>query len=296
MTKFYGKEIGLKSKYIAGFGHKYIVYSDGRVYNTLSHRYINPYMANGFLQVNLYYKGKGHTKYVHRLVAEIFLYNKKLTRYCVVSHVDGNKLNNNLSNICLDDRMAEMLPNEAIKKVKGFDQYYISNLGRVFVIDNHGDINCNKHRLILQSKDRYGYLRVTIRNNEGKEIFATVHRLVAQAFIPNPHNKPTVNHRDEVKTNNCVDNLEWMTMKEQQNYGKLSTTEKRARLLRTNYEVIGYSKRYHHAFYSMEHAQRVTGINESSISMCIHGKRSYAGTINGEKIKWKRDTSNDIRK
>ena len=293
MTKFYGKEIGLKSKYIAGFGKKYIVYSDGRVYSNFKNRYLKQTMSpTGFLLVNLYYKGKGHIKYVHRLIAESFLYNKKLPRYCVVSHIDNNKLNNNLSNICLDDRMTEMLPHETIKKVKGFDGYYVSNMGRVFVIDNHDDINCNKHRLILQNKDRYGYLTVNIKNNKGKIMNVKAHRLVAQAFIPNPHNKPTVNHRDEVKTNNCVDNLEWMTMKEQQNYGKLSTTEKRARLLRTNYEVIGYSKRYHHAFYSMEHAHRVTGINESSISMCINGKKSYAGIINGEKIKWKLDTSN----
>ncbi len=122
MTKFYGKEIGLKSQYIAGFGHKYIVYSDGRVYNTLSHRYIKHTMGStGFLCVHLYYKGKGHIKYVHRLIAENFLYNKKLPRYCVVSHIDNNKLNNNLSNICLDDRMTEMLPHETIKKVKVFN-------------------------------------------------------------------------------------------------------------------------------------------------------------------------------
>lgn len=290
MTKFYGKETGLKSKYIAGFGHKYIVSSDGRVYNTFKNRYIKPYMANGFLQVNLYYKGKTHIKYVHRLIAESFLYNKELSNYCVVNHIDNNKLNNNLSNICLDDRMAEMLPHETIKKVKGFDGYYVSNLGRVFFIDSQDDINLNKHRLIPQNKDRDGYLTVNIKNNKGKIMNVKAHRLVAQAFIPNPENKPTVNHMDEVKTNNHVENLGWMTMKEQQNYGKLSTPDKRMRLSSQNKKVIGHSKRYHHAFYSMNQAQRVTGINKSSISMCIHGKRSYAGTINGEKIKWKLDT------
>ena len=296
MTKFYGKETGLKSKYIAGFGHKYIVYSDGRVYSNFSHRYLNPYMDNGFLRVILGYKGKKYKKSLHRLIAESFLYNKELPNYFIVTHVDGNKLNNNISNISLDDRMINLLPNETIKKVKGFDQYYVSNLGRVFIIDNHDNINCNKHRLILQSKDRYGYLRVSIKNNKGKFMTVKVHRLVAEAFIPNPHNKPTVNHKDEVKTNNHVENLEWMTMKEQSNYGKLSTTEKKMYLSTTNKKVIGYSKKYRHAFYSMEHAQRVTGINSNCISKCIRGKQSYAGIINGEKIKWKRDTSNDNRK
>ena len=289
MTKFYGKETGLKSKYIAGFGKKYIIYSDGKVYNTFKNRYLKQTMGNqGFLQVNLYYKGKGHIKHVHRLVAESFLYNKKIPRYCIITHIDGNKLNNNLSNLFLDDRMVEMLPNETIKKVKGFDQYYVSNMGRVFVIDNHDDINCNKHRLVPQNKDRYGYLRVSIKNNKGKQMAVKAHRLVAKAFIPNPYNKPTVNHIDEVKTNNCVDNLEWMTVKEQQNYGKLSTTEKKMYLSTNNKKVIGYSKRYHHAFYSISQASRVTGIARCSIRRCIHGKQSYAGTINGEKIKWKK--------
>lgn len=293
MTKIYGKENGLKSKYIAGFGNKYIIYSDGRVYNTFKNRYIKQSMGStGFLYVYLYYKGKRYCKYVHRLIAENFLYCKELPNYCVVNHVDGNKLNNSLSNLYLDDTMTKMLPNEVIKQIKGFDGYYISNMGRVFFIDGQDDINCNKHRLISQQNNGHGYLHVKIRNNKGKRMTSNVHRLVAEAFIPNPDNKPTVNHIDEVKTNNHIENLEWMTMKEQSNYGKLSTSEKRMRIYRTNYEVVGYSKRYCHAFYSMNHAQRVTGIDASSISMCIHGKRSYAGIINGEKIKWKLDTSN----
>lgn len=292
MTKFYGKETGLKSKYIAGFGHKYIVSSDGRVYNTLSHKYLKQTMDKGFLLVNLCYKGKRHRKYVHRLIAENFLYNKELPNYFIVTHVDGNKLNNNLNNIFLDDRMVNLLPNEVIKKVKGFDEYYVSNLGRVFFIDSQDDINCHKHRLIPQHKDSDGYLKVNIKNNKGKAMNLKVHRLVAQAFISNPDNKPTVNHKNEIKTDNRVKNLEWMTSKEQNTYGKFSTTEKKMYLSTNNKKVVGYSAKYYHTFYSIAQASRDTGIDRSNIRRCINGKKPYAGIINSEKIKWKLDTSN----
>ena len=96
--------MGLKSKYIAGFGKKYIIYSNGKIYNTLKHKYIKQSMdSEGFLQVALYYKEKRYRKYLHRLIAEYFIYNKKLPNYCIVNHIDNNKLNNNLSNLFLDD-------------------------------------------------------------------------------------------------------------------------------------------------------------------------------------------------
>lgn len=293
--KIYGKETELKSKYIIGFGKKYIIYSDGRVYNTLKHKYVKQRIDEyGFLQVTLCYKGKYHTKCLHRLIVESFLYSEKLPSYCIVYHIDNNKLNNNLSNLYLDDTIAKMLPNEIIKRVKGLDKYYVSNMGRIFVIENQEDMNRNEHRLVTQQRDKDGYLRVRLRNNKGKRITLFAHRLVAQAFIPNPDNKPTVNHKDEVKTNNHVENLEWMTTKEQNNYGKFSTTEKKMYLNPTNKRVIGYSKRYYHTFYSMAQAQRLTDIDASSISKCIKGKRSYAGTINGEEIKWQLDTNKTI--
>ena len=70
----------------------------------------------------------------------------------------------------------------------------------------------------LKKDKNSGYLRITLTKN-GKHYHKLVHRLVAQAFIPNPNNLSQVNHKDENKLNNCVDNLEWCDRKYNSNYG-----------------------------------------------------------------------------
>ena len=65
-----------------------------------------------------------------------------------------------------------------------------------------------------------GYLRVYLRCKDGKRRDVYIHRLVATAFIPNPENKPCVNHKDCDRTNNCVLNLEWCTVKENTEYSE----------------------------------------------------------------------------
>ena len=67
--------------------------------------------------------------------------------------------------------------------------------------------------------DKDGYLRVNMRDANGKDHRFGVHRLVAITYIPNPEDKPKVNHKDENKQNNNINNLEWATMTEQNNYG-----------------------------------------------------------------------------
>ncbi len=86
----------------------------------------------------------------------------------------------------------------------------VSTLGRVRK-------NTRKHHRDVISefcKDRDGYCRCTVQKLDGKKTSQPVHRLVAKAFIENPENKPCVNHIDNDRTNNRVDNLEWVTPKE----------------------------------------------------------------------------------
>jgi len=92
------------------------------------------------------------------------------------------------------------------KSIKEFDNFEVSNTGIVR--------NKNTKREKGQSVNERGYKRVTFYKNN-KNINKYIHRLVAEAFIPNPENKPTVNHEDGNKNNNCVDNLSWATYSEQ---------------------------------------------------------------------------------
>ena len=95
---------------------------------------------------------------------------------------------------------------EKFKQIKGYENYLISNEGRVF--------NYKYNRFLKPSNNSTGgYFYVTLCKN-GVSKHHKIHRLVANAFIPNPENKPTVNHIDGIKTNNLVENLEWCTHSE----------------------------------------------------------------------------------
>ena len=107
---------------------------------------------------------------------------------------------------------------EEWRPIEGYEGLYeVSNTGRVRSVDRFY-YRLHKGKVLSPTKDRYGYLTVTLNCN-GKSKTIKIHRLVAQAFLPNPDNLPQVNHKDEDKTNNNVDNLEWCTAKYNVNFG-----------------------------------------------------------------------------
>lgn len=125
-----------------------------------------------------------------------------------------------------------------------------------------------------------GYMRVKLRDANGKTKLHSVHRLVADVFIPNPHRLPQVNHKDENKLNNNVHNLEWCTAKYNTNYGNgiLKCSTKRmvpVAQLNENNEIVD-------TWPGVTFAAEKTGIQQSSISCCLHGKLKHAGGY-----KWK---------
>ena len=96
---------------------------------------------------------------------------------------------------------------EIWKDIEGYEnKYQISNLGRVKALDYRR----TKKEKILDSRNNKGYKAIALWNNSKRKVFL-IHRLVANAFIPNPNKFPQINHKDENKLNNCVDNLEWCT-------------------------------------------------------------------------------------
>ena len=105
---------------------------------------------------------------------------------------------------------------EEWKDIKDYEGLYqVSNWGKILSLNYR---NTGKPRLMNTGTDKDGYLVVYLSKN-GEDKLCKVHRLVAQTFIPNPDNLPQVNHKDEDKTNNRVENLEWKSPKDNSNHG-----------------------------------------------------------------------------
>lgn len=100
---------------------------------------------------------------------------------------------------------------EIWRKVSGYEDYSVSSWGRVR--------NDKTKDLVYQEKHEKGYMRVDLRV-DGKRHHMKVHRLVAEAFVPNPGAKPQVNHKDGNNKNNSFTNLEWVTDEENKAHQK----------------------------------------------------------------------------
>lgn len=101
---------------------------------------------------------------------------------------------------------------EIWKPIKDYEGLYeVSDLGRVKSLYH------DREKILAKRVDTAGYVTVILYKGKNKKSFI-VHRLVAEAFIPNPENKPFINHKDENKTNNIYSNLEWVTQSENISY------------------------------------------------------------------------------
>ena len=151
---------------------------------------------------------------------------------------------------------------EELKDVKDYEgEYAITRDGRVWSY---------KSNKFLKPELVRGYYYVSLYK-EGKGKNFRIHRLVAEAFIPNPDNKPQVNHLDENKLNNSVSNLEWATAKENSNYG--TRNERAAKKL----SKPVYCEELDRVFDGARQAARELGLHNSNIISCCKGKYKTSG-------------------
>ena len=159
------------------------------------------------------------------------------------------------------------MENEVWKDIADYDGLYqISDKGRV------KSIGYGKERILKPAKVGSGYLFVNLYKNGEKKQFL-VHRLVCQTFIHNPYNLPEVNHRDENKTNNSVENLEWCDRKYNNNYG----THNQRMAEKLSKPVLQFTKdeKFVKEWKSTKDVERNLGFNHSLISACCLGKYKF---------------------
>lgn len=169
---------------------------------------------------------------------------------------------------------------EIWKDIKGYEgMYQVSNLGRVKSLEryrknNGGSETLMPEKILKQGKLKRGYCRVELCKDAIRKPYL-VHRLVAETFIDNPNNLPEINHKDECKENNIVDNLEWCDSKYNNNYGthnqKVSVAKGR------KVKAYDFDGKLVMEFHSISEAHRQTGISQQCISFCIAGKYKHAG-------------------
>ena len=159
---------------------------------------------------------------------------------------------------------------EIYKTIEGFPNYQVSNLGNVKSINYR---HTNKEK-VLNPSLRRNYYSVQLYNKNGLKV-CNIHRLVAEAFIPNPNNLPIVNHKDENKLNNYAENLEWCSQKYNCNYGERN--EKIGNRVRK--KITQYSKKGEKIkeWRSLIDASKTLNISISDISLCCRGKLKSAG-------------------
>lgn len=155
-----------------------------------------------------------------------------------------------------------------MKAINGFPNYAVTRDGDVYRLETMKK---------LKPIERNGYFDVRLYHN-GRSKIIKLHRLVAEAYIPNPFNYPCVNHKDENKANNRVENLEWCTYRYNNFYGKnkpvnnlclgITATSKAVCQCLVDGKVIA-------EYVSAREASRQTGINQSNIVKCCLRKDGH---------------------
>lgn len=172
-------------------------------------------------------------------------------------------------------------------QIRGFPEHYVTDNGDVYSRNYRGTGRIKKLSLRMRGQ----YLTTELPKRDNKKNIKQVHRLVAETFIPNPQNKPQVNHKNGIKTDNRVENLEWVTASENQKHaykflgkrriwkGKFGAENKTSKIVQQIKDGVVIAE-----YFGAHEAERLTGIKFTNICACCrHSKRfKTAGGFNWE--------------
>lgn len=140
----------------------------------------------------------------------------------------------------------------------------------LYAVTNCGKVWSYRKNMFLKPFLARGYFKVRLyKDGTNKQIL--VHRLVAETFLPNPENLPQINHKDENKKNNYVDNLEWCDAKYNINYGEHNERVARSRCRKV------YCVELDTLFESAKQAAQKLNLSDSNIAKCCKGKYRTTG-------------------
>lgn len=148
-------------------------------------------------------------------------------------------------------------------------------------ITSEGDVFNDKGLQLSPEKTQNGYLRVSLCNDVAKHKRMLVHRLVAKAFIPNPDNLPQVDHKNEIKTDNRVENLRWSTALDNLNHSDVINKASVAKFTKVRCVTTGV------VYDSVKEAADSLGLHHSNIVACCNGRRNKCGNKVWEYVKQK---------
>lgn len=155
---------------------------------------------------------------------------------------------------------------EEYRTIIEFPNYQVSNFGNIK--------NIKKNVLMSTYLKKNGYTVVKL-SKEGKAFECKIHRLVATAFIDNPNNLPFVNHKDEIKSNNCFDNLEWCDSIYNNNYGTRS--KRQSEKMKVSVKQYSLNNVFIQEYPSVKEAGENTNNNPDNISNCLSGRTKTSG-------------------
>lgn len=269
----------------------YKVSSLGDIYSITSKRILSLCKVTGYFAVKMKSKeGQTKTYKVHRIVAETFLGKPPNNSY-VVNHENGNKLDNRVSNLSWvtpSENAKHAIRNGLRNAPKPSQKVEVPENGKDvpvylnYMATRDGKVYSKKRKIFLSPKRTGpGYLAVYL-SKDGNRKYFEVHVIIATTFIPNPENKPIVNHKNSIRTDNRVENLEWVTRSENSIHAVRSGVYDNQKLSCRPVIQLDKEGKFINQFNSIKEASEKTGVHNTSIASACGGHYATAGGF-----KWK---------